>query len=59
MTELLGVAEGNKLTRIQLIQGVTKALAGDEDQGAIVGLVVSDKFNSAAPWKVSGTTISL
>ena len=59
VTELLAAAEGTKLTRIQLIQGVTKALAGDEDQGAIVGLVVSDKFNSAAPWQGSGTTISL
>ena len=59
VVNLLTESEGNKLTRIQLIQGVTKALSGDPDQGTIVGLVVSDKFNSATPWKVNGTTISL
>ena len=59
VTNLLGEAEGKKLTRIQLIQAVTKALAGDADKNTILGLVVSDEFNSAAPWKVEGTTISL
>lgn len=59
VTDLLAQAEGNTLTRIQLIQAVSKQLQGDADAGKVTALVVSDKFNSAAPWKVDGTTISL
>jgi len=59
ISELLTAAEGNKLTRIQVIQGLNKALAGDPDMNTIVSLAVKADFNSAAPWKVEGTTISL
>lgn len=59
VTQLLEEADGNKLTRIQLIQGVSKALTGDPELNAIQRLVVSDAFNSTAPWKLEGTSISL
>ena len=59
ITQLLEDAEGHKLTRVQVIQGVNKALKGDPDLNAVVGLAVAEDFNSAAPWKVEGTTISL
>jgi hypothetical protein len=59
VTTFLTEAEGNTLTRIALIQAVGAALKGDPDLGKATKLVVSDKFNAAAPWKVDGTTISL
>lgn len=59
VTQLLEAAEGKTFTRVQLIQAVSKALAGDKDLSTIMSLVTGDKFNSAAPWKVEGTTISL
>jgi len=59
ITELLTEAEGNTLTRVQLIQALNKKLAGDDDMNAIVQLAVKEDFNSAAPWKLEGNTISL
>lgn len=59
ITGLLGEAEGNTLTRVQLIQALNKKLDGDPEMSAIMTLAVKDDFNDKAPWKVEGTTISL
>lgn len=59
VTQLLEDAENKTLTRVGLIRAVGDALKGDPDLNTIQRLVVSNDFNSAAPWKVEGTTISL
>jgi hypothetical protein len=56
---LLTEAEGNTLTRVQLIKAIGEKLADDPNKGRITSLAVSAKFNEDSPWKVDGTTISL
>lgn len=55
----LAKAEGSKLTRAQLVQGLVMSLKGDIDSNAVIGLVIKDDFHKDRAWKFDGQVASL
>lgn len=55
---LSGASDG-KLSRMDLVRGLGKHLAGDADSAKVIALVAKESFHNGAPWKRDGTSFSL
>lgn len=59
ITQLLNEAKGKTLTKVALTPGLVAKCAGDSDQGAMIGIALSDDFLHAGPWAYKDGVLSL